>query len=206
MKGSVPGKQGCPPLTVAFPDPLSLELGVGRRPTLQEPPVSGRGGEQQQQQQQQQSQGTPTLLEVALSWPGGISGNEKAAVVELAESALQEILHMVQAEEPLWIKKAVGDQPPASRLDAEAYTKRFPARIGKRIPGLVTEATRESGTVSINSLALLDALMDAVRAFVFALESYMLAPSNVLYLKHLCLRHDDYNGCNQVSCHVCIPE
>lgn len=160
-KGSVASaKQGGPPVAVAFPDPLSLELGVGRRPTLQEPSVSGRGGEQQQQQQQQQPQGTPTLLEVALSWPGGISGNEKAAVVELAESALQEMVHMVQAEEPLWIKKAVGDQPLACRLDVEAYTKRFPGR-SKRISGLVTEATRESGSVSINSLALLDALMDA---------------------------------------------
>lgn len=161
MKGSASSKQGGPPLAVAFPDPLSLELGVGRRPTLQDPPVSGRG-EQQQQQHQQQSQGSPTLLEVALSWPGGISGNEKAAVVDLAESALQEILHMVQVEEPLWIKKVAGDQPPVLRLDPEAYMKRFPGRIGKRIPGLVTEATRESGLVSINSLALLDALMDAV--------------------------------------------
>lgn len=160
VKGSASSKQGGPPLAVAFPDPLSLELGVGRRPTLQDPPVSGRG-EQQQQQHQQQSQGSPTLLEVALSWPGGISGNEKAAVVDLAESALQEILHMVQAEEPLWIKKVAGDQPPVLRLDPEAYMKRFPGRIGKRIPGLVTEATRESGLVSINSLALLDALMDA---------------------------------------------
>lgn len=150
--------QGAPPLAVAFPDSLSLELGVGRRPTLQEPTTSGRG---EQQQQQQQSQGAPTLLEVALSWPGGISGSEKAAVVDLAESALQEMIHMVQAEEPLWIKQATGDQPSVVRLDSDAYMKRFPGRIGKRLPGLVTEATRETGLVGMNSVALLDTLMDA---------------------------------------------
>eukprot|EP00250_Pteridium_aquilinum_P013234 c21219_g1_i1 orf=1494-3557(-) len=160
VKGAASGKPGGPPVAVAFPDPLSLELGVGRRPTLQEPPVNGRG------EQQQQSQGPPTLLEVALSWPGGISGTEKAAVVDLAESALQEMIHMVQAEEPLWIKKVSGDQPPVSRLDADAYMKRFPGRIGKRVPGLVTEATRETGLVSMNSLQLIDALMDAVSCHI----------------------------------------
>ncbi|MCO5602290.1 hypothetical protein L7F22_056419 [Adiantum nelumboides] len=157
-KRSVSGGQGVSPLAVAFPDSLSLELGVGRRPTLQEPTANGRG---EQQQQQQQSQGAPTLLEVALSWPGGISGSEKAAVVDLAETALQEIVHMVQAEEPLWIKQATGDQPPVVRLDSDAYIKRFPGRTGKRLPGLVTEATRETGLVGMNSLALLDTLMDA---------------------------------------------
>ncbi|KAH7439519.1 hypothetical protein KP509_04G065600 [Ceratopteris richardii] len=154
-KGSAPGNQGVPRMAVAFSDSLSLELGVGRRPTLRDPSVGGRG------EHQQQSQCAPTLLEVALSWPGGISGTEKAAVLDLAESALQEIVIMVQAEEPLWVKKAAGDQPAVSRLDPDAYMKRFPGWTSKRLPELVTEATRETGLVAMNSSALLDALMDA---------------------------------------------
>lgn len=146
----------CPPLAAVFPDSLSLELAVGRRPTLQEPTENGRG----EKPQQRQSQGPPTLLEVALSWPGGISGTEKAAVVDLAESAFQEILQMVQAEEPLWSKRVLGDQT-VLRMDCDVYMKRFPGRIGMRTPGLVTEATRDTGLVSMNSLVLLDALMDA---------------------------------------------
>ncbi|KAH6559434.1 hypothetical protein KP509_1Z008300 [Ceratopteris richardii] len=154
-KGSKAGRQGVPCLTVAFPDSLSLELGFGRRPTLQEPSIGSRG------EHQQQSQGAPTLLEVALNWPGGISVSDKAAVVDLAEAALQEVLFMVQAEEPLWVKQTVVDRQPIARLDLDVYMKRFPGTIVNRTPDFVTEATRESGLISMNSLALLDALMDA---------------------------------------------
>jgi homeobox-leucine zipper protein len=151
---------GGPPLVNVFHDSLSLELAVGRRPTLQESMVAGmmKGGEDQQQQQQQQQQ-SQSMLGVALSWPGGMSGPDKAALMDLADSALQEILHMVQAKEPLWIKMgATGDQA----LDADAYLKRFPSKAVMQAPGLVTEASRHTGVVNINSLGLIDALMDAV--------------------------------------------
>ena len=141
------------PLVNVFHDSLSLELAVGRRPTLREYMVAGMKGVEEQQQQQLQ-----TLLGVALSWPGGISGTDTAAIMDLADNALQEILQMVQAEDPLWIKRGASDQA----LDTDAYMKRFTNRMAMQTPGLVTEASRHSGVVSMNCLGLIDALMDAV--------------------------------------------
>ena len=145
---------GDPLFVNVFHDSLSLELAVGRRPTFQDYMVTGIKGEEQQNQRNPPQ----TLLGVALSWPGGISGTDKAAVMDLADSALQEILVMVQAEEPLWMKRGVGDQA----LDTDAYTKRFSGRMGMQTPGLVTEASRHTGVATMSSLVLLDALMDAV--------------------------------------------
>lgn len=107
------------------------------------------------QPQPSQQQG-PTLLEIALR-PGGISEMERGAVLDLAMTALEEVLHVVQAEEPLWVKSGGSSE---ARLDCDHYFKQFPGGIGPRPPGLATEASRENGLVIMNSVALLDALMD----------------------------------------------
>ncbi|ONK73389.1 uncharacterized protein A4U43_C04F30980 [Asparagus officinalis] len=85
---------------------------------------------------------------------------EKSVLLELALAAMDELVKMVQMGEPLWIQ---GFENGKEALNYEEYLQVFPRCIGAKPVEFVSEATRETGMVIINSLALVEILMDANR-------------------------------------------
>lgn len=89
----------------------------------------------------------------------GSSGIERSMYLELALASMDELMKMAQTEEPLWIRDLDGGR---EMLNYDEYLRIFnnPCN-GPRPNGFVTEVSRESGTVIINSLALVETLMDS---------------------------------------------
>ncbi|XP_042512068.1 homeobox-leucine zipper protein ANTHOCYANINLESS 2-like isoform X2 [Macadamia integrifolia] len=86
---------------------------------------------------------------------------ERSMLLELALSAMDELVKMAQTNEPLWIPSF--EEGGKETLNHEEYMRGFPSCIGMKPNGFVTEASRETGMVIINSLALVETLMDANR-------------------------------------------
>ncbi|CAL0318335.1 unnamed protein product [Lupinus luteus] len=98
---------------------------------------------------------------------------ERSMLLELALSAMDELVKLAQTGEPLWIRSLEGGR---EILNHEEYLRTFTPCIGLRPNGFVSEASRETGMVIINSLALVETLMDANRwAEMF---SYMVATTS----------------------------
>ncbi|XP_021892210.1 homeobox-leucine zipper protein ANTHOCYANINLESS 2 isoform X1 [Carica papaya] len=85
---------------------------------------------------------------------------ERSMFVDLALAAMDELIKMVHTDSPLWIKSLDGRR---DLLNHEEYMRTFSPCIGMKPNGFVSEASRESGLVIINSLALVEMLMDANR-------------------------------------------
>ncbi|XP_075501070.1 homeobox-leucine zipper protein HDG1-like [Primulina tabacum] len=83
---------------------------------------------------------------------------ERSMYLELALSAMDELVKMAQTDEPLWIRSLEGGR---EILNLEAYFRTFTPCIGMKPNGFITEASRETGTAIINSLALVETLMDS---------------------------------------------
>ncbi|XP_009782443.1 homeobox-leucine zipper protein ANTHOCYANINLESS 2 [Nicotiana tabacum] len=147
-------------LVNAMPPPMpnsSLELGVGN---------NGFGG----------LSNVPTTLPLAPPDFGvGISNSlpvvastrqttgierslERSMYLELALAAMDELVKMAQTDEPLWFRSVEGGR---EILNHEEYMRSFTPCIGMRPNSLVSEASRETGMVIINSLALVETLMDS---------------------------------------------
>ncbi|KAL3618671.1 Homeobox-leucine zipper protein hdg1 [Castilleja foliolosa] len=141
---------GRPISSLAPPMPnSSLELGVGTNgfglnPTL---PL------------------VPSDFNVGISSPPKSSMNvipiersyERSMYLELALAAMDELVKMAQTDEPLWVRGFEGGR---EMLNRDEYLGNFNACIGLRPSGFVTEASRETGMVIINGLALVETLMD----------------------------------------------
>ncbi|KAI5428843.1 Homeobox-leucine zipper protein ANTHOCYANINLESS 2, variant 3 [Lathyrus oleraceus] len=86
---------------------------------------------------------------------------ERSMFLELALSAMDELVKMAQTKEPLWIKSVESGR---EILNHEEYSRTVGSScIGLKPNGFVSEASRESGVVIINSLALVETLMDSNR-------------------------------------------
>ena len=96
---------------------------------------------------------------------------ERSMFLELALGAMDELVKMAQTDEPLWMRGLEGGR---EILNHDEYMRMFTPCIGVKPNGFVTEASRETGMVIINSLALVETLMDSVR--------YLLI-TNSLFLK-----------------------
>ncbi|PIN22001.1 Transcription factor DLX [Handroanthus impetiginosus] len=83
---------------------------------------------------------------------------ERSMYLELALAAMDELVKMAQTDEPLWLRNLEGGR---EILNHEEYLRTFTPCIGMKPNGLVTEASRETGMVIINSLALVETLMDS---------------------------------------------
>ncbi|KAE8022500.1 hypothetical protein FH972_008293 [Carpinus fangiana] len=81
----------------------------------------------------------------------------RSMLVNIALTAMDELIKMAQTNSPLWIKSFDGGK---EILNLEEYSRTFSPCIGTKPAGFVTEATRDTGMVMINSLTLVDALMD----------------------------------------------
>ncbi|MBA0579091.1 hypothetical protein Gorai_021357, partial [Gossypium raimondii] len=134
--------------SIASPLPNSnLELGVGS---------NGFGG-------------LSTTLPLGPDFGGGVSnslpvvppnGVERSMFLELALAAMDELVKMAQTDEPLWIRSLeVGREI----LNHDEYSRMFTPCIGIKPAGFLTEASRQTGLVIINSLALVETLMDSNR-------------------------------------------
>ncbi|XP_008799528.1 homeobox-leucine zipper protein ROC5 isoform X1 [Phoenix dactylifera] len=102
------------------------------------------------------SVGTPVRTVGTL---GGVE-RERTMLLELALAAMDELVKMAQMFEPLWIPSLEGGK---ETLNYDEYERVFPRCIGMKPAGFVSEATRETGLVIINSSALVETLMDAAR-------------------------------------------
>lgn len=147
-------------LVTSMPPPMpnsSLELGVGS---------NGFGG----------MSNVPTTLPLAPPDFGvGISNSlpvvpstrqstgierslERSMYLELALAAMDELVKMAQTDEPLWFRSIEGGR---EILNHEEYIRTFTPCIGMKPNSFVSEASRETGMVIINSLALVETLMDS---------------------------------------------
>lgn len=84
---------------------------------------------------------------------------DNAAFQDLASTAMDELINLVQHGSPLWIGNIDGS---GEMLNFKEYASKFPHRIGMNPDNFITEAIRAIGNVSIKSLALVEALMDVV--------------------------------------------
>ncbi|XP_076915064.1 homeobox-leucine zipper protein ANTHOCYANINLESS 2-like [Bidens hawaiensis] len=85
---------------------------------------------------------------------------DKGVFIELAVNAMDELMKLWQINSPLWVGN--GDGGPEV-LDLDEYLRVFPLILGMKPQGYVSEASRASGVVMINSLALVEAMLDANR-------------------------------------------
>ncbi|PKI48833.1 hypothetical protein CRG98_030771 [Punica granatum] len=92
--------------------------------------------------------------------PGLDRSVERSMLLELALAAMDELVKMAQTDEPLWIRSLESGR---EILNHDEYLRTFTPCIGMKPAGFVTEASRETGMVIINSLALVETLMDSNR-------------------------------------------
>ncbi|XP_073061675.1 homeobox-leucine zipper protein ANTHOCYANINLESS 2-like isoform X1 [Primulina eburnea] len=83
---------------------------------------------------------------------------ERSMYLELALAAMDELVKMAQSDEPLWVRTLEGGR---EVLNHEEYLRTFTPCIGMKPAGFVSEASRETGLVIVNSLALVETLMDS---------------------------------------------
>ncbi|KAL1192116.1 Homeobox-leucine zipper protein HDG1 [Cardamine amara subsp. amara] len=86
--------------------------------------------------------------------------DQKSLYLDLALSAMDELVKMAQTSEPLWIPSSKGKR---EMLNREEYEKNFTPCLGPKPDGFVSEASKEVGMAIINSLALVETLMDPER-------------------------------------------
>ncbi|KAL5840506.1 hypothetical protein ACOSQ4_013114 [Xanthoceras sorbifolium] len=82
---------------------------------------------------------------------------DKPMIVELAVAAMEELMRMAQAGEPLWTSPSENS---TETLNEDEYLRTFPRGIGPKPLGLKSEASRESAVVIMNHINLVEILMD----------------------------------------------
>ncbi|CAN8246246.1 unnamed protein product [Cochlearia groenlandica] len=85
------------------------------------------------------------------------SETDKPMIVELAVAAMEELVRMAQAGDPLWVST---DNNSVDILNEEEYFRTFPRGIGPKPLGMRSEASRESAVVIMNHINLVEILMD----------------------------------------------
>ncbi|KAF8379038.1 hypothetical protein HHK36_028465 [Tetracentron sinense] len=94
--------------------------------------------------------------------PGGclIMEHEKSLALELAISAIDELVKMCQSTKPLWTRSSDNSR---EVLDVEEHARMFPwpMNLKQHSSEFRKEATRDSTVVIMNSITLVDAFLDA---------------------------------------------
>lgn len=83
---------------------------------------------------------------------------ERSMYLELALAAMDELVKLAQTDEPLWIRTIEGGR---EIMNQNEYSRAITPCIGLKPNEYVSEASRETGMVIINSLALVETLMDS---------------------------------------------
>lgn len=82
---------------------------------------------------------------------------DRSMFLQLALMATTEVVKLAQVDSPLWLRRS---DVSGETLNLEEYYRTFAPCIGVKPSNFATEATRASGIVFINSMALIDSLMD----------------------------------------------
>ncbi|XVE57206.1 hypothetical protein DITRI_Ditri04bG0072900 [Diplodiscus trichospermus] len=91
--------------------------------------------------------------------PVEISDMDKSLMTDIAANAMEELLRLLQTDEPLWIKSTNDGR---DVLNLESYGRIFPrTNTHFKSPNVRIEASRDSGVVIMNGLALVDMFMDS---------------------------------------------
>ncbi|XVF12042.1 hypothetical protein REPUB_Repub08aG0080700 [Reevesia pubescens] len=92
--------------------------------------------------------------------PVVISDMDKSLMTDIAANAMEELLRLLQTDEPLWIKSTNDGR---DVLNLESYERIFPrANTHFKSPNVKIEASRDSGVVIMNGLALVNMFMDSI--------------------------------------------
>ncbi|KAK1425223.1 hypothetical protein QVD17_20570 [Tagetes erecta] len=83
---------------------------------------------------------------------------ERSMYLELALAAMDELVKLAQTDAPLWIRPLEGGH---EIMNEDEYSRIITPCIGLKPNDFVSEASRETGMVIINSLALVETLMDS---------------------------------------------
>ncbi|KAI3764470.1 hypothetical protein L2E82_14479 [Cichorium intybus] len=83
---------------------------------------------------------------------------ERSMYLELALAAMDELVKLAQTDEPLWLRTLEGGR---EIMNQNEYSRVITPCIGLKPNEYVSEASRETGMVIINSLALVETLMDS---------------------------------------------
>ncbi|PHT53491.1 Homeobox-leucine zipper protein HDG12 [Capsicum baccatum] len=102
------------------------------------------------------SSAMPSLAYATLN----LSDMDKSLMADVAGNAMEELIRLVQTNEPLWMKSSSIDGRDV--LNFDNYDRVFP-RTNSHLknPNVRIEASRDSGVVIMNGLALVDVFMDA---------------------------------------------
>ncbi|XP_042453411.1 homeobox-leucine zipper protein ROC5-like isoform X1 [Zingiber officinale] len=89
-----------------------------------------------------------------------LTSSDRSMLLELALAAMDELLTMAHMDAPLWIRSSDGS---AEALNYEQYHHSVRRIAGLSPAGFVAEASRQTGMVIVNSLALVETFMDSDR-------------------------------------------
>ncbi|XP_038725108.1 homeobox-leucine zipper protein HDG11-like [Tripterygium wilfordii] len=90
--------------------------------------------------------------------PIRISDMDKSLMTDVAANAMEELLRLLQTNEPLWMKSSTDGR---DVLNLESYERMFPRPNSHlKNPNVRIETSRDSGVVIMNALALVDMFMD----------------------------------------------
>ncbi|KAL4281605.1 hypothetical protein GQ457_03G021010 [Hibiscus cannabinus] len=106
----------------------------------------------------------PPILSEAASFPENnnlfLMEEEKSIAMELAMSAVDELVKMCRANEPLWIRiNDIGKE--LLNLEEHAKVFHWSLNLKQRSSEFRTEASRDSAVVIMNSINLVDSFLDA---------------------------------------------
>jgi len=102
--------------------------------------------------------------------PACLSDMDKSLMSDIASSGMEEMIRLLQTNEPLWMKGADGRDV----LDLDTYERMFPKANGHmKNPNVHVEASRDSGVVIMNGLTLVDMFMDPVRSSLIILSLHL---------------------------------
>lgn len=82
---------------------------------------------------------------------------DKSLFLEIAMAGMDELIKLSQLDSPFWFKSLEGN---GESLNLDEYAKMFSSCIGVKPSHFVTEATRATGNIMINSMSLVEALID----------------------------------------------
>ncbi|PHT92396.1 hypothetical protein T459_00278 [Capsicum annuum] len=82
---------------------------------------------------------------------------DKTMLIEIAFAAMNELVKLAEISGPLWFRSLDGN---GEELNLEEYARSSPPCIGVKPANFTTEATKATGAVMINSLGLVETLMD----------------------------------------------
>ncbi|VFQ99718.1 unnamed protein product [Cuscuta campestris] len=112
---------------------------------------------------------------------GGVQEMEKGIMIETVAAAMEEVVELLQADEPLWTRSP--DDEGRLVLHLESYDKLFAKRNYLRSRTARTESSKDSGIVSATPVELIQMCLDPMYEKMHVL-SPMVAPRDFIFLRY----------------------